>query len=143
MYVLFSESSAYPTLKTTSNPYHIEWSGLHIMGTSGQNTDDIARNSTIVEPMAILESVVRWAHIAPTCPDTLGCFPFRDSDPFILDSLPHVLFTANQDAFGHKMLETTDGTVSLISIPSFSHTQSVVYLNLRTLVAEEVKFASF
>ena len=48
-----------------------------------------------------MECTMRWSHIAPTCPDTLGCFPYTDSDPFIIKSRPHVNFVGNQK-FGQR-----------------------------------------
>ncbi len=38
----------------------------------------------------------RWGHLAPTCPDTIGCFPYYEQDPFILDTLPDVFIAGNQ-----------------------------------------------
>ena len=48
-----------------------------------------------------MECTMRWSHLAPTCPDTLGCFPYTDSDPFIAKSRPHVNFVGNQK-FGQR-----------------------------------------
>ena len=77
---------------------------------------------------------MEWAHLAPNCPDTLGAFPLNESDPFIIDKCPHVLFTANEKNFQTKTFKGNEGqTVQLLSIPSFSDTLSVVQINLRTL----------
>ena len=38
----------------------------------------------------------RWGHLAPTCPDTIGCFPYYEQDPFVLDTLPDVFIVGNQ-----------------------------------------------
>ncbi len=101
--MLITEAAAYPTLRTVCNPYSFSADGLVLTGTSGQNTDDVLRNSSAdATPIGALDSILDWAHLAPTCPDTLGCFPYRDSDPFIMDKTPHVFFTANQDSFAQK-----------------------------------------
>ena len=42
--------------------------------------------------------------MAPTAPDTLGCCPFTDTDPFILDECPHIYFAANQPAFASELV---------------------------------------
>jgi hypothetical protein len=38
----------------------------------------------------------RWGHLAPTCPDTIGCFPYYEQDPFVLDTLPDIFIVGNQ-----------------------------------------------
>lgn len=72
------------------------------MGFAGQNVDDVLRNTDMESPLDAMESLLRWSHIAPTCPDTLGCFPFRETDPFILEKRPHVMFVGNQKAFEQR-----------------------------------------
>ena len=100
-------------------------------------------NSNLGDSCLVLEKLVRWSHLAPTCPDTLGCFPYQDKDPFVLEHTPHVLFAGNQEKFGCRDVKIDgkkDRTVTLISIPVFSESKSVVSLNLRTMEAEEIKF---
>lgn len=59
-----------------------------------------------------LKKTLQWAHLAPTAPDTLPCYPLTAGDPFIMPTLnskendpasskddcntPHVLFAGNQ-----------------------------------------------
>ena len=43
-----------------------------ILGTSGQNVNDIFRMSAFEERLDILDQNMVWSHIAPTAPDTLG-----------------------------------------------------------------------
>ena len=61
----------YKTFHGVSNPYKFELGGRHILGTSGQPIDDIARFSKMTDPLDMLEHTLEWAHLAPTCPDTL------------------------------------------------------------------------
>ena len=56
----------------------------------------------MTNPLDALEALIKWSHIAPTCPDTLGSFPFEGKDPFVIDRLPSVIFAGNQDKFGHR-----------------------------------------
>ena len=42
---------------------------------------------------------IRWGHVAPTCPDTLGCYPTYLEDPFVLQTLPDILIASNQVQF--------------------------------------------
>ena len=46
--------------------------------------------------LELLQQTLEWRHLAPTAPDTLSCYPFCDTDPFVLDSCPHVYFVGNQ-----------------------------------------------
>ena len=32
-----------------------------------------------------LEETLEWRHMAPTAPETLGCYPFVTEDPFIIE----------------------------------------------------------
>jgi hypothetical protein len=156
------------------------------LGTSGQPVADLLRYSGLEDPLAVMESTLRWRHLAPTAPDTLGeahppttsgapaachphaklrsvmdvgvgpprvagrrkvplslprspppfcvllwlsearsmdplcagcvtgvwlvaaaCYPFVDSDPFILDRCPAVYFAGNQPAFATRVLQGT------------------------------------
>jgi len=116
-------------------------SGLMALGSSGQNVTDILRNSQMEDPLEAMGALLTWTHMAPTCPDTLVCFPYREKDPFILDELPHVFFAGNQSHFGQSTFVSEGGhEVKLLSVPNFSRTSSLVVLNLKTLEAEEVFF---
>lgn len=42
------------------------------LGTSGQPVADLLRYSGLEDPLAVMESTLRWRHLAPTAPDTLG-----------------------------------------------------------------------
>ena len=42
------------------------------LGCSGQNVSDIYRFVTVTDRMRILENTLKWCHISPTAPDTLG-----------------------------------------------------------------------
>jgi DNA polymerase delta subunit 2 len=56
-----------------TNPAEFELGNIKILGTSGQNIDDIKRYSTIKEQTDIdlIEMTLFYGHIAPTLPDTL------------------------------------------------------------------------
>jgi DNA polymerase II small subunit/DNA polymerase delta subunit B len=65
------QASAYQTLHGVPNPYECEIGGRRVLGTSGQPVRDIACYSKLSDPLNILQHTLEWAHIAPTCPDTL------------------------------------------------------------------------
>jgi DNA polymerase delta subunit 2 len=136
---LFPLASVYPTFKSVTNPYMSSIDGLNLTGTSGQNVEDLLSNTTLDDALDAIECTLRWSHLAPTCPDTLGCFPYVDKDPFITNSRPHVTFAGNQE-FGQRWFKQDGQSVKMISLPKFSVTSSFVVLNLKTLEAEEISF---
>ena len=134
-------------LKTVPNPHIFKVDGHSFLGTSGQNIDDILRNSDMKNPLDAMEAILRWSHIAPTCPDTLGSFPFDKSDPFVIDELPRVMFVGNQESFDTRELELRSTNklararnVLLISLPKFSQTKTMILLNLKSMKCEPYKF---
>nr|XP_020446045.1 DNA polymerase delta subunit 2 [Monopterus albus] len=141
---MFPLSSVYPTLQLASNPYQANIDGVRFLGTSGQNVCDIQRYSSMDSHLQILEETLRLRHLAPTTPDTLGCYPFYQKDPFILEECPHVYFSGNAPTFESKLFKGADGQeVLLVTVPEFSSTQTVCLLNLRTLECEPISFAAF
>lgn len=138
---MFPKSSQYKTFKGVTNPYECEIAGRTILGTSGQNTQDISRYSNIEDPLESLRSTLIWGQIAPTSPDTLPCFPYLDEEPFIIKECPEVYFSGNCSEYKTDLhLGPTGQKTRLICIPSFSETQSVAIVNLRTLDAQKLSF---
>lgn len=131
-------------IKTLTNPAWLEIGSLRMLGTSGQNIDDIIKylpEEDITEdtPLAIMESTMRWQNIAPTAPDTLYCYPFDNYDPFTLvDETPKVYFVGNQAKFQTKLATIGEYTVRLLSLPKFSDTGEIVLLD-NQLVPEVIK----
>lgn len=104
-FCMFPDSSQYKSFNQVSNPYQLELGdGLKIVGTSGQPIRDIMRYSEITDTLDAMEKCLEWNHLAPTAPDTLGCFPYYTSDPFIIEQCPHVFFTGNQSEFASKVV---------------------------------------
>lgn len=141
---MFPLSSLYPTLQLVSNPYLASIDGVRFLGTSGQNVIDIQKYSSMNSHLQILEETLRLRHVAPTAPDTLGCYPFYQKDPFILEECPHVYFSGNAPTLESKLIKGPDGQeVLLVTIPDFSATQTACLVNLRTLECEPVCFSAF
>lgn len=141
---MFPLSSVYPTLQLASNPHQASINGVRFLGTSGQNVGDIQKYSSRDSHLEILEETLRLRHLAPTAPDTLGCYPFYQKDPFILEECPHVYFSGNAPKFDSKLIKGPDGQeVLLVTIPEFSSTQTACLVNLRTLECEPVRFSAF
>ena len=138
---LFPRSSGFrDTFSLVTNPYKCvfgdkkDTSSVCILGHSGQPVEDIARFSSLCDPLDALESTVVWQHLAPTAPDTLACFPFKNNDPFVIQGrCPDVLFTGNAEAFGTRNVTLSNGhQVTLIAVPRFSTTGTVAILDLET-----------
>lgn len=137
-------SSVYPTLQLAPNPYQADIDGIRFLGTSGQNISDIQKFSSLDSHLEILEETLHLRHLAPTAPDTLGCYPFYQNDPFILQECPHVYFSGNAPSFESKIVKGQEGQeVLLVAVPEFSSTQTACMVNLRTLECEPVSFSAF
>nr|XP_022333018.1 DNA polymerase delta subunit 2-like [Crassostrea virginica] len=140
---MFPESSLYPTFRTVTNPYDFQAEGVRFLGTSGQAVQDISKFSSNKDPVDILENILHWGHLAPTAPDTLGCYPFYKEDPFIIKDCPHVLFAGNMTMFGSKVYKGSAGQeVRVVSIPRFSQTSTAVVVNLKTLECNPMQFSA-
>lgn len=96
---LFPKSSINRALTNVTNPYQFMIEDRLILGTSGQNINDVRKFSTLEDPIECLKSTLKWSHIAPTCPDTLTCYPYYDKDPFIIFECPHVYFCSQDSSF--------------------------------------------
>ncbi|XP_038906225.1 DNA polymerase delta small subunit isoform X2 [Benincasa hispida] len=113
-------SSAYNTFRSCTNPHCFELDNFRFLGTSGQNIDDLEKYSEAKDKLEFMERTLRWRHLAPTAPNTLGCYPFTDRDPFLIESCPHVYFIGNQDKFDTRLIKGAEGQmVRLIAIPRF------------------------
>ena len=81
-------------------------------------------------------------HMCPNAPDTLRTFPFRETDPFVIEKSPDVYFAGCQSSYGSKLVQQPNTTqaVRLISVPSFAKTMSIVLLDVNTLDSYELIF---
>lgn len=138
---LFPKASRYTTFHSVPNPHIFEIDGYVIAGTSGQPIDDIQRYCTLNNPIDVLEKTLEWAHLVPTAPDTLACYPYDITDPFILKNRPHIYFAGNQPEFQSKLKSYNSGyNTRLICIPSFAKTNTCVMVNLKTLNSQPISF---
>lgn len=56
---------------TVTNPWEGELDGWRVLGTGGQNIDDIAKYVDSDDRLGMMEATCRWRCTAPTAPDTL------------------------------------------------------------------------
>ncbi|XWS66442.1 hypothetical protein CRYUN_Cryun05aG0199600 [Craigia yunnanensis] len=140
---LFPGSATYNTFRSCTNPHCFELDNIRFLGTSGQNIDDLTKYSEAEDKLEFLERTLRWRHLAPTAPNTLGCYPFADRDPFLIDSCPHVYFVGNQEKYETRLLKGLEGQlVRLICIPRFCETGVAVVLNMRNLECHTLTFGT-
>mgnify|MGYP006152389079 CR=1 FL=1 len=82
--------------------------------------------------------------MAPTAPDTLGCYPFsaQAEDPFIVRQCPHIYFAGNQPRYESKLVDGPAGQrVRVIMVPDFHLERTCVLVNLDTLECLPMGFA--
>ncbi|CAL1372386.1 unnamed protein product [Linum trigynum] len=138
---LFPSSRVYNTFRSCTNPHCFELDKIKFLGTSGQNIEDMGKYSEAKGELEFMERTMNWRHMAPTTPNTLGCYPFTDRDPFLVESCPHVYFAGNQPKYDTSLLNGPEGQiVRLISIPKFCETGVAVMLNLRNLECHTISF---
>jgi len=137
---LFPLSSSLSSYHAATNPLSVEVDGVLIQGSSGQNVSDQKLYGPSVNTLEIMEGHLRVRNVCPTAPDTVGCFPYIEEDPFIINQTPHVYFAGNQRKFATRLCEENGVKVRIISIPSFWETQEIVLLNLKTLECNCIGF---
>lgn len=149
---------------TATNPWEAEVDGWRVLGTGGQNVEDMAKYVDSDDRLGMMEAMCRWRCSAPTAPDTLcefcpcpisplprlrpltrwstGSYPFQDDEPFVMSSCPHLYFVGCQPEFGTKVIQGTDGqAVRVIAVPSFSETREIVLVDTETLDVTKVKIS--
>ncbi|KAI0157713.1 DNA polymerase alpha/epsilon subunit B-domain-containing protein [Xylariaceae sp. FL1272] len=128
---------------TVTNPWEGEVDGWRVLGTGGQNVDDIFKYVGSEDRLGMMEAMCRWRCCAPTAPDTLWSYPFQDDDPFVMKTSPHMYFVGCQPAFGTRMIHGEDGqAVRLVAVPSFSATREIVIVDTETLDVSKVKITT-
>ncbi|MCJ1415017.1 hypothetical protein MMC32_001347 [Xylographa parallela] len=129
---------------STTNPWEGDVDGWRFMGNGGQPLDDVFKYVEGNERLEMMENFLRWRCVAPTAPDTLWCYPFQDTDPFVLKDCPHVFFVGNQPKFEKAVIEGPTGqSVVLLAIPVYRDTGEVVLLDTNTLETEIFRFDVF
>lgn len=77
------EYSAAPTsneagwFDNVTNPWEAELDGWRVLGTGGQNIDDVFKYVNSEDRLGMMEAMCRWRCCAPTAPDTLCKFKRR------------------------------------------------------------------
>lgn len=139
---MLPHSSQLATLNLCTNPYCCDIDGVRFLGSSGQPLDDMQRYLADEDRLRTLSNSLEYQHLAPTAPDTLGCYPFEAHDPFVVAECPHVYFAGNQPRFETAEVQGSNGQrVRTILVPDFAAEQTCVLVNLDTLECRPLAFA--
>ena len=70
----------------------------------------------------------------------LGCYPFQDCDPFIIDECPNIYFIGNQPEYATRLVEGKQGQqVRVVVLPSFAATGILALVDLSTLECHSIQ----
>jgi DNA polymerase delta subunit 2 len=73
--------------------------GVNVFVTSGQNINDVARESRFPTRLDTMALVIESGCACPTAPNTLFSYPFCKSDPFLFQRTPHCMVACDQPQF--------------------------------------------
>ncbi|RYP05536.1 hypothetical protein DL764_003713 [Monosporascus ibericus] len=142
-YTVAPTSSDAGWLDTVTNPWEGELDGWRVLGTGGQNVEDVFKYVDSDDRLGMMEAMCRWRCCAPTAPDTLWSYPFQDDDPFVMENCPHLYFVGCQPEFGTKVVHGPQGqSIRLITVPSFLATKEIALVDSETLEVTKVKIAA-
>ncbi|KAG0016954.1 hypothetical protein BGZ80_008744 [Entomortierella chlamydospora] len=140
---LLRSARDYSTFQSVTNPYWSCIDNVTILGTSGQTIDDIYKYVKSENRLEMAKKTLDWGHMAPTAPDTLWCYPFKDKDPFIMKQTPHIYFIGNQDKFATELVTGRGGhQTRIVMLPAFATTGTIALVNLRTLDCHSVSIST-
>lgn len=140
---LFPEARRFGNLTVHTNPFKFRIGKMVMLGTSGQNVTDVVQFTSCDSSIDALELIANARYLAPTAPDTLGCYPFVSSDPLILkddpQSMPGVIFAGNQPKTESKLLE--DGTLRIATVSDFALCPEMLLVNVNDI--KDTKLVKF
>ena len=84
--------------------------------------------------------VITLIHENPFTISALGCYPYTESDPHILQSLPDIFIAGNMAKYATKTIDINGYSVLLVSVPKFSNTKTLVKINLKELNCQTICF---
>jgi DNA polymerase delta subunit 2 len=158
---MFGAVSSYGSFSCETNPTYLRIAS----GSESETTSEVTRTLLVNSgqplndmfkyvasppntPLSLVESTIRWRHMAPTAPDTLWCHPYFSADPFLISETPDLYIVGGQQRFGTKMVVEKGESDSskaqkkcrVVLVPRFADTGILVLVNLRTLEVKCVKF---
>ncbi len=141
----FFKNSNQDNLQLASNPCKIDFNGNKLVILSHHIINDIARyvldsdeNFSVTDQlrMEILKQLVKIRYLVPNAPDTIGCIPYKNEDPFILNEF-NLLITGGCDSsimvnFKNKIL---------LGVPDFNSTRKALLFDFDHLDFEEIELS--
>mmetsp|Transcript_39639 Transcript_39639/g.93386 ORF Transcript_39639/g.93386 Transcript_39639/m.93386 type:complete len:632 (-) Transcript_39639:107-2002(-) len=143
----FPKAKASENFRSRSNPHEQSLlvdgdRTLHMLGHSGQPVQDIVRCTEGVTPVQALEMCLTASHLAPTAPDTLASQPCKDSDPFVMERRPDILFSGGHETEEHTFIGSVSQGTLCLCVPAFHRRPAIVLVNMRdTRIVKVVDFA--
>jgi DNA polymerase delta subunit 2 len=132
---LFKRTRQMKDFQCVSNPYETNIEGLRLLGHGGDPVKDVLRCTQIATPIEALETCLDARHLAPTAPDTLEAAPVESIDPFVIDEVPHVMFSGGHPKPEHKWCSVSgsaEGAGTLcVCVPAFYSHPAVVTVCIR------------
>ena len=129
---LFPEGRRYKNLSVHTNPYKFRLGDMVMLGTSGQNVTDIIQYTSAEDAVAALDLIAQSRYLAPTAPDTLGCYPFTTVDPLVIEPASvNLIFAGNQMDSNVKFV--AEGKLCLASIADFAVSASILLVNVNDI----------
>lgn len=122
---------------------------------SGQAVEDMYKYvpSPPISRLDLACNSISWRHMAPTAPDTLWCYPYLTTDPFIMRYTPDLYAIGCQPEFGTRLLRSGDMESDSMSeaglrrcrvvlVPEFKSSGELVLVNMRNMEVKCVKFGT-
>ena len=119
---------------------------------SGQSIDDMYKYvpSPPTTRLDLACATLNWRHVAPTAPDTLWCYPYMTTDPFVIRRTPDLYIVGCQPEFATRLASSNDfGDDSepegerqcrVVLVPTFKESGCLVLVNMRNLEVKRVEF---
>lgn len=147
--VFFKKARNFNSFQCVTNPYIFSVDNVNICCMSGEPVNNIcaySKNGNIES----LQLIAKSRLLSPTSPDTLGCYPFTENDPFCLcddKTYPHIFVSGNSESLevnglipAPSLAAPTSGESLeivklplLICLPSFRRIPKVVIVNLKNM----------
>lgn len=133
--LFFKTSRNYSSFQCVTNPYLFSIDNVNVCCMSGEPVNNIVSYSKN-SPLDALRMIAKSRILSPTCPDTLGCYPFVDQDPFCLqddDKYPHIFVNGNCTELEVQYMHEGKKLPLLVCLPSFDVTPKALLVNIRNM----------